>query len=170
MRAGMGRESCRGEAGEAEEAQIEGRGLMVEEGGGEFADHGGEFEAVARTGTGDQDLGVGRVMVEDKVFVGGIGVHADNGGFQGAVRRGQKTAEQFAHVFYFVFRHVAADGMGLGVFSLMMDGDLHAVAEVGKAVEKTVWIVFPDMNGAVLRLKLLMLRLRLKPEEDLALD
>ena len=53
---------------------------MVEEGGGKFADDRGEFEAVAGTGAGDEDLGTGGVIVEDEVFVGSVGVHANDRG------------------------------------------------------------------------------------------
>ena len=61
-----------------EQTQIEGGRLAGEEGGGDFADDGGEFEAVARTGTGNDHLPMARMVIKDEVFVGRVGVKADD--------------------------------------------------------------------------------------------
>jgi hypothetical protein len=164
------KESFLCEPGEAEGGEIEGRGLIVEEVGGEFADDRGEFEAVAGTGARDEDRGMGGMVVEDEVFVGSIGVNANNGGFKRSAGGGQKTAEQVADGFGFGGANVAANGIGMGVFALMMDGDFDAVAQVGKAVEKAVWFIFPDVDGAVLREEVFVMGLGREPEEDLAFD
>jgi len=143
---------------------------MVEEGCGEFADDGREFEAVAGAGAGDEDLGMSRVMVEDEVFVGSVGVHANDGGFKGTVGGGQETTEEVAYGFGLAGVNVAADGIGMGVLALMVNSDFDAVAEIREAVEEAVWLVLPDVDGAVLGEELLVMGLGSEPEEDLAFD
>jgi hypothetical protein len=61
--------------------------------GEQFARQAAEFEAMSGAGTGDDDVGVIGMMVDDKVVVRGIGIHAYGGSFEnrvdGEVRRGE---------------------------------------------------------------------------------
>lgn len=58
----------------------------------DFADSAGELEAVARAGTGDEDLRMRGMTIDPEVFVGRVGVEADGGGAEAAVGLREVTA------------------------------------------------------------------------------
>src|ERR1043165_6909479 len=124
---------------------------------------------MARTRTGDEDLAMPWMIIEDEMFVRRVGVQAHDGGFQTAFGGRQKTPQQFAQGFGFVVVHFAPDGLRLRLLALMMDSHLHAVAEVGEPIEEVMRPVLPYMDGAILRLEPVRLRARLAPEEHPAL-
>src|SRR6185295_5452495 len=99
-----------------------------------------------------------------------VRVEADTGRPQRPGGPRQKALQQSPHAVHFVRGDLAAWRIGPGGFTFVMARDLHALAEVGEAVEETARFIFPDMNGAPLRLKRFAVVRRLKPEKNLPLD
>ena len=56
------------------QAQIKGRSIVTKQRAGNLADYGGEFEPMAGTRTGDQHLGMGGMIIEDKMLIRRVGV------------------------------------------------------------------------------------------------
>src|SRR5438067_10992711 len=100
------------------------------------------------------------MIIQKEMFVGCVGVHTDGCGFQRAVGSGDKAANQFSHSLGFLGVHDASEHIGLSGFAFMMDGNFYALAEIGKSVEKTIWRVFPDMDGTIACDKLSVVRFR----------
>src|SRR6266566_2759056 len=119
---------------------------------------------------GHEDLRVRGMVIKNEMFVGCISVHANDARFQNAFRSRQKAAQEQAHGFNIMLTHFALDFLRISELSFMVHGHFYAVAQIGEAVEETMRRIFPDVDGAVFRLKLLGFRARLKPQKDLAFD
>ena len=102
---------------------------------------------------GHQDLRMRRMVINNEMFVGRIGVHANHTGFQNAISVRQKSAQQRAHGFNLMLAHFPLDCFRVRTLSLMMHGHFYAIAQIGKAVEETMRRIFPDIDRAVFRLK-----------------
>ncbi len=126
-----------------EGGEIEARWLVEREVGEDLASGAAEFEAVARAGAGDDDIGVEGVAIDDEMFVGGVSVHADGGviedGFEVEIffcEGGDGVDLFFCGV---IFEIVGIDGS-----AAVVGGELGAVAEVGEAIEHLFLFIFPD--------------------------
>ena len=139
----------------------------------DFADGAGEFEAVAGARAGDDHLRMRGMAIDPEVFVGRVGVEADGSGAESAVGLREVTAQQSAGGFHFVGRDVARDEVGRNVRAVVVPGDLHAFAEIGKAVEESASLFaanLPEVDRAAFGVEEFRRALRLEPEEGLAFD
>ena len=66
-----------------------------------FADHAGEFEAVAAEAAGEGDFGVRRMVIENEMAVAAVGVKADAGVDERAVRGGEMFFQKSGECFGF---------------------------------------------------------------------
>src|SRR6185369_2296075 len=123
------------------------RTSILEHASGQFADDRREFESMTRTGAGNQDLPMGRVIIEKEMLVGRVRVEADSRRLQVSIGLRHEPAQQGPHGLDFLRRHVSSDAVRVRGLALVMKGNLHAVAEVGKAVKEAVWGIFPNVNG-----------------------
>ena len=118
--------------------------------GEDFADDRGEFEAVAGEAAGEGDVFVFGVAVDDEVEVGGVGVHADAEGKEGAVGFGYVLLEAGAEGCFIAGAGIAAEGVGIdgGVVGLVVIGEFEAgvVGDHGEAVVAGVG-VFDEPDG-----------------------
>src|SRR5437016_2457333 len=95
----------------------------------------GKFEPVTGARTGDQYLRNSRMPVYEKMAVRRVRVHANDSGAQRSVGVGKKLPYQRAHRFDLLRRHLPMDGVGRNSFALVMPGNLHPFAQVGKAIK-----------------------------------
>src|SRR5260370_959688 len=104
------------------------------------------------------------MAIQDEVFIRRVRVHAHNRRFQNAISQGQKTAQQLAHRLGFGVAYFSPDKVGLGVFSLVVEGDLHSVTQIRQTVEKFTGRILPDVNRTFGWLKLFRLGTWFKPK------
>jgi len=135
-----------GGAGEGKGSEVE-RILFVQgEVGEELAGEAAEFEAVAGAGAGDDDIGVEGVVIDDEMFVGGVGVHADGRVIEDRVEVEIFFCEGGDGVDLFrggvIFEIIGVDGA-----AAVVGGEFDAVAEIGKAIEHPFFFIFPDEDG-----------------------
>jgi hypothetical protein len=132
-------------------------------------DGAGEFETMARTGTGDDDVGVTRVIIDDEIHVGGVGVHAHGGLAEYRVNAEVFTDDTF-YPGYFLGGDLTVEIVGVGRLAVMVEGDFQAIAQVGEAVKHGVFGL-PDVDRKMIGLATLQLATGVvEPEDYLALD
>ena len=76
----------------------------------------------------DEDLGMARMMVDEEMMVGHVGIHANRCAPQGAFGLRQETAKQFSHRLDFFWPDFAPQFVRVRELPFVMKGDLHAVA------------------------------------------
>src|ERR1035437_2611271 len=110
-----------------------------------------------------------RMEVDDEVLVGCVRVHARRRLAQGAVGARKEPLDQRAHAGDLVVAHRAPNRLGGGGFALVVQGDLHAVAEIGESVPRASRCVFVDEDREPLRREIRWC-VRIEPEDRVALD
>lgn len=118
-----------------------------------FADCAGEFKAVPGTGTGNDDTVRFGVEIENKMSIRRVRVQTDSAAEERSISPREKAVQHLPHRGDILGVGGAIGGIGMDQFALVMEGYFHAGAEVGKAVEHSVRLVFPEMNWEVLRCK-----------------
>src|SRR5215468_1301164 len=91
-----------------------------------------------RARAGEDDLRKFWMIIEDKVFVRRIGIHANGSGEQFAIGVRQIFAQDAAHFGNFIRPYVLRERIRTRLFTLVMKGDLYAIAQIRKAIEETV--------------------------------
>src|SRR6266487_1694431 len=137
-----------------EQAHVELRLPLCQEIRHHLANDAGKLEPVTRTRTGDPHPRMRRVPIDKEMAVRRVGVHADDSGAQWTVSIGEKLANEGPHGFHFLWPDFTRDGIRIDHLAFVMAGDFHTVAEIGKAVKESTRFALPDVNRAVLWLKL----------------
>ncbi len=142
--------------------------------GEDFADDGGELEAMAGEAGGEVDVFVVGVGVDDEVLIGGIGVEADFVGEERAVGVGEAAEEDVADDVGVAGAGEAFDCVGGGDLAGLVVGDFEAggivlVVEDGWAVDEAFGFGGHAPGGEVADVELLGI-FALEPEHDLTGD
>lgn len=122
-----------GEPAQPEKLDIVPRLAALGQIGQDFADDAGEFEAVAGTGRGKTDLGVGGVQVNDKMLIGRVGEHAAFERHGRAAAFGEVAGGKFAQGGVIVGARLAFHLFGRGGFLKMV---VHAKLKTGHGVDR----------------------------------
>ena len=111
-----------------------------------------------------------RMAVDQEVAVRRVRVQADAGLAPVSRRGGHEPRQERADRRLVLGRDVAAHALGIRDFAVVVDGRLHAVAEVGERVEEPPSVDLPQRDGAGLGSEEAVIAQRLEPVEDLPLD
>ena len=93
---------------------------------------------------------VGGVPVDEKVAIGRVGVET-NGFVHARAERRHERASHTPQPVCFVQRDLARDSVRINGLALVMASELHAVTEIGEAVEEVTAPIFPEMNRDIAR-------------------
>src|SRR2546423_13206508 len=104
-----------------------------------------------RARTGNQDLWMSRMKIQNEMFIRSSRIHADDSRFQFAGSRRYMSFQQGFGLPDFLRAHLAIQPVWLRDLALVMNRNLNAIAEIRKAVEKFVRLIFPNENGKSLR-------------------
>src|SRR5262249_1517457 len=129
----------------------------------------GKLEPVTRTWTDNPHPRMLRMPIDEEMAVRRVGVHAHGAGANRTVPIRNEPPADRPHRCHIRCPDVAVDGIRIDLIPFVMARDLHAAAEIGKAVKKPPRFVLPDVNWTAVRLKRHRM-LRLEPELDLAFD
>src|SRR5688500_16351351 len=143
--------------------------LVGDEHGDDLSDDGRELEPMARTWAGDDDLVMHWMMIDHEVPVGRIRIQAD--GALAQLSRGlrKEVLEQIAGTRILLLIDRASNALWIRDLSIMVNGDLHPVAEVGNRVEHAIRGL-PERDREIVWRKAFGMRARCKPVLHLALD
>ena len=79
-------------------------------------------------GADNEDLAMARMVIDEEMMVGHVGIHANSRAPQGAIGLQQETAEQSSHRLDFVWPDFALQFVRVRELAFVMTGDLNAVA------------------------------------------
>src|SRR5262245_62064457 len=119
-----------------------------EQTGRDFAERGCEFEPMAGAGTRDKHLWKVRVEVQNKMFIGRVGVHANSRRSQRTGSTGQEAFKQAARVDDFICLNGPVETIRVCSETLVMNTDLDAVSQIGEPIKESAGLIFTDINRA----------------------
>ena len=82
--------------------------MIIEQRSRDFSNNRRKLETMTGTGARDENLAVQRMIIEDEVFVGRVGVHANHRRFQVPVGLRQKAAQEVAQAKEFPWHQTTA--------------------------------------------------------------
>src|SRR5690349_11304477 len=104
------------------------------------------------TGTGarNQRLGTCRIIIQKKMFVRCVRIEADRGRTQWPRRHWDMPAQQSDGLLDLVRRNLPANFVGRSCLTLMVNGDLDPVTQIGEPIEISAGLVFPNEDREAL--------------------
>lgn len=133
---------------EPKQIEVETRAAIEEKIAKNFTNSAREFKAVPGAGAGDQDIPLLGMPIDEEMPVWCVRVQANCCGIEPAIGVWQESTQERAHRIDFIDRNVASNRLGIREFTVVMPGNFHASAEIGKSVEEMAVFILPQVDRA----------------------